>query len=378
MLQAYLVDDELHSLNMLEIFLVRTGKVNIAGRSANGFEAINALRHIRPHVWFLDIEMPGMTGLELAEKIHEVDPDAVIVFTTAYDQYAIAAFELAAIDYILKPIEFGRLSKTIERLSKDTAWRLSSEPSSNDPESFGELIVRMLGTFHVASINGKSMHWRTAKEKELFAYLLLHVKSPSALHRDQIIEQLWPDEPYEKAKTYLHTCVSLLRKNLRKIGIENIVAYEKEHYILDTDRISVDAHQFMSGLLGWHNSTDVSIAEMEQMLQLYQGELLASEDYFWAMELSQQLENTTVKWLLKLSKQYLAQENGKKAAEAAERASSQSPYDEEAYRLTMQAYLFMGKHDYVLRTYRQLEERLGELNIQPSAITRQLYEQIEI
>lgn len=376
MIQAYLVDDEPHALNMLEMFLARTGKVHVAGRAANGFDALAALGDIRPDIWFLDIEMPGMSGLELAANIHDVEPDAVIVFTTAYDQYAVAAFEHEALDYLLKPIEMDRLSRTIERWTKEKSR--SMDPVVVNSDSTDKLFVQLLGTFHVAITNGKTLMWRTAKEKELFAYLLLNNPATSAVHRDRIIEKLWPDEPYEKAKIYLHTCVSLLRKNLRNVGIEHLLRYKSEHYILDKERIRADVYDFLDVSFRMEQEVDMPISLIEQTLHLYQEELLPQEDYPWVLELSHRLEQFSLELKLKLSEKYLNSNNGRKAAEAAERAISQSPYEEEAYRRAMQAYLYMGKHDHVLRIYRNLKERLTELNIQPSLVTRQLYEQIEV
>ncbi|WP_247903269.1 response regulator [Paenibacillus pabuli] len=375
-MQAYLVDDEPHALNMLEMFLARTGKVHVAGRAANGFDALAALRNIHPDIWFLDIEMPGMSGLELAANIHEVEPDALIVFTTAYDQYAVAAFEHEALDYLLKPIEMERLSRTIERLIKEK--NIPTEPVAVNTDNTDKLFVQLLGTFRVAITNGKTMMWRTSKEKELFAYLLLNNPATSAVHRDRIIEKLWPDEPYEKAKIYLHTCVSLLRKNLRNMGIEHLLRYKSEHYILDKERIRADVYDFLDILFRMEQEADMPISLIEQTLHLYQDELLPQEDYPWIVELSHRLEQFSLELKLKLSEKYLDSHNGRKAAEAAERAISQSPYEEEAYRRAMQAYLYMGKHDHVLRIYRNLKERLTELNIQPSLVTRQLYEQIEV
>ncbi|PQP85035.1 hypothetical protein C0Q44_11210 [Paenibacillus sp. PCH8] len=378
MLQAYLVDDEPHALNMLEMFLTRTGKVNVAGRSVNGFEALDALQHMRPDIWFLDIEMPGMSGLELAANIHEVEPDAIIVFTTAYDQYALAAFEHEALDYLLKPIEMGRLSRTIERLMKDRSSSTGVEQPIIHTDDQNRLFVQMLGKFRVTPTNGEVMMWRTAKEKELFAYLLLHDPTTSAVHRDRIIEYLWPDERYEKAKIYMHTCVSLLRKNLRQTGMEQMVSYKDEHYILDKKRIRADVYDFMEVSLRMQHEANVPIAQIERSLHMYQDELLPQEDYPWVSELSHKLEQFALELRLKLSTRYLEQNNGKKAADAAELAIEQSPYEEEAYRCAMQAYMFMGKHDHVLRIYRNLEERLTELNIQPSFVTRQIYEQIKV
>lgn len=118
MISAFLVDDEEHALNLLEMFLHKTGEIQTTGRFNNGYDALQAIETTKPEVWFLDIEMPGMNGMDLAERIRSYDPEAAIVYVTAYDQYAIKAFELAAMDYLLKPIEPIRLNGTIARLKK--------------------------------------------------------------------------------------------------------------------------------------------------------------------------------------------------------------------------------------------------------------------
>ncbi|MCK6075088.1 response regulator [Paenibacillus silvae] len=404
MLQAYLVDDEPHALNMLEMFLNRTGEVQVAGRWMNGFEALKALDDVRPDIWFVDIEMPGMSGLELAANIHEIDPEAVIVFVTAYDQYAVAAFEHEALDYLLKPIEMGRLSRTIDRISRERerghekkkqiqkqqqtqgvmkSFISSSEDAVNRHDS-GDLVdrsclfVQMFGKLRVTPTNGDSVMWRTAKEKELFAYLLLQDPNAHAVHRDRIIEQLWPDERYEKAKIYMHTCVSLLRKNLKKLGMEQMVSYRNEHYILDKNRIRADVYDVLDVVHRMQREEHVPLDQMERTLHMYQDELLAQEDYPWVYELSQRLERNVLELMLRLSEKQLALGNGKKATEAAERAMVHSPYEEEAYRCAMQAYLSLGKHDQVLRIYRDLEARLQELHIGPSMASRRLYDQIRM
>ncbi|MDF2926341.1 MAG: yehT 2 [Paenibacillaceae bacterium] len=373
MLKAYLVDDELHALNMLELFLHRTGKVEVVGRSINGFDGLQALDRMRPQVWFLDIEMPGMTGLELAEKIHAVDPDAVVIFVTAYDQYAIAAFELAAIDYLLKPIEMDRLILTVDRIAKGVQLEASRAAACEEPGHQGleVLEVRLLGAFQAVAPTGKTLAWRTAKEKELFIFLLLH--KGSSIHRDRIIEMLWTDEPYEKAKIYLHTCISLLRKHLRQLGFEQMIRYEKECYELNPLRIQTDVQLFQSLHQRRQHSSEILCNELEFALQQYKGELLANEDYPWSAELSRQLEQMALDWMVELAGYYLEQGEGRKAMEMAERAMAHSPFDEEAYRLAMRAYLFTGKYDYVQKVYSKLEQQLAELDIKPSKQTRNLY-----
>ncbi|WP_206669808.1 response regulator [Paenibacillus luteus] len=305
--------------------MLRTGKVEITGRFSNAYEAIETIQHnATADVWFLDIEMPGMTGLELAEHIHSSDPNAAIVFVTAYHQYAIEAFDTAAVDYLLKPVEMARLMKTIERISKEAPDR--SLPRAQAKES--QLQVQLLGPFYVGKMDGTSLNWRTAKEKELFSYLLLH---KTAVHRDKLIAQLWPDERYEKSKIYLHTCVSFLRKDLRKCGLDNVILYEQEAYRLDAQQVSSDYMAIMSCIPSETNDRQLSIREMEEILKLYQGGLLKDEDYPWAYEAAAQVDIVVVTLFLKLIKQYMEQEEYSLTVKAAMQVIALSPYEEESY-----------------------------------------------
>ncbi len=111
-LRALIVDDEALARRGLELRLSRHTDVAIVGECANGREALATIRALRPDIVFLDIEMPGLSGFDvLAElQVHELP---LIVFVTAYDLYAIRAFEARAIDYLLKPVEDERLSATL-------------------------------------------------------------------------------------------------------------------------------------------------------------------------------------------------------------------------------------------------------------------------
>jgi two-component system LytT family response regulator len=114
-MRAIIVDDEPLAREELERLLLETGEFTIVGRCANAVEALKSIREELPDVLFLDVQMPGVSGLELLGMIDEEATPAA-VFVTAYDEFAVDAFEKSAIDYLLKPVEKGRLAKTVERL----------------------------------------------------------------------------------------------------------------------------------------------------------------------------------------------------------------------------------------------------------------------
>lgn len=115
MIRALVVDDELHAREELAVLLAETGQVEVVGTAANAVEALGALRAARPEVIFLDVQMPGVSGLELLGMIDDELLPAV-VFVTAHDRFAVQAFEENAVDYLLKPVSAARLASTLERL----------------------------------------------------------------------------------------------------------------------------------------------------------------------------------------------------------------------------------------------------------------------
>jgi two-component system LytT family response regulator len=112
-MRALIVDDERLARAELARLLAVHPEIEIAGEALNGEEALELVARLVPDLLFLDIQMPGMTGFELLERLDEVPQ---VIFTTAYDQYAIHAFEVNALDYLLKPIAPNRLAAALARL----------------------------------------------------------------------------------------------------------------------------------------------------------------------------------------------------------------------------------------------------------------------
>ncbi len=115
MFRALIVDDEPNARDELEQLLVDTGAFKVAGKCGDPVQAVALARAERPDVLFLDIEMPGVTGLELLGMLDE-DVKPEVVFVTAHEVFAVQAFEKSALDYLLKPVEPARLAKTVDKL----------------------------------------------------------------------------------------------------------------------------------------------------------------------------------------------------------------------------------------------------------------------
>lgn len=116
MLRILIVDDESPARDELNYLLSLESEVQIVGEADSGAAAITMATQLRPKVIFLDVQMRGMNGLETAFVLRAVLPETLLVFATAYDEYAVRAFEVGAVDYILKPFESERIHVTVERL----------------------------------------------------------------------------------------------------------------------------------------------------------------------------------------------------------------------------------------------------------------------
>ena len=117
-LRALVVDDEQLARDELCYQLAELGGVEIVAQAGDGPQALDAILRHAPDIVFLDVQMPGLTGFEVARRLIDREPPVSIVFVTAYDQHAIEAFEVNAVDYLLKPVEADRLDRAVQRVRR--------------------------------------------------------------------------------------------------------------------------------------------------------------------------------------------------------------------------------------------------------------------
>jgi DNA-binding LytR/AlgR family response regulator len=139
-LSVLIADDEPTARQFLRLLLDRQEDVSVVGEAENGAEALEKIEELKPDLVFLDIRMPEMTGLEVARALEEFDSPPWIVFATGYDEYAVEAFDAAAIDYLMKPYEEERLEKTLRKIAN---LNKSNGESSLERQRFTEEIARI-------------------------------------------------------------------------------------------------------------------------------------------------------------------------------------------------------------------------------------------
>ena len=145
-MSAIIADDEQLAREELKFLLDQIGDIEVVATAVNGLEALDAIERLDPALAFLDIQMPGLDGLSVVRRLRErnIDPPHVI-FSTAYDQFAVEAFRLDAMDYLLKPVDRDRLAETVARARKAVSDRILEPPPSLLPKAqsvFTRLLLR--------------------------------------------------------------------------------------------------------------------------------------------------------------------------------------------------------------------------------------------
>ena len=222
---AIAVDDEALMLGALVSAIESSPDIREVSKFSDCEEALEFARSNPVDVAFLDINMRGMGGLVLAEKIIEARPGCKIVFCTGYEEYAIPAFKLHVSGYLLKPISAEDVQGEIDNIK-----RVRKQENM--------LSVKCFGNFEVYANNEKVV-FKRLKSKELFAYLV--DRNGAGMTSKQICAVLFPDDTDDnKNAAYLRQLVLDLRNTLKSVGAEGVLCHETPCYRVDTNLFKCD------------------------------------------------------------------------------------------------------------------------------------------
>ncbi len=205
-LRALIADDERMMREQLQARLQQAWpELQICGTAQNGNEAVDQADALRPDVVFLDIRMPGLTGIEAAREIVALDGwRGHIVFVTAYDEYAVTAFEQGALDYLLKPVEPERLALTVQRIKDRLARRPASAPSDEAVDGLLDKLLQLQRGVAAGPKPAETLRW-------------IHCSFGSTLKLVDVNEVLFfrSDEKYTRVQT--RTQEALIRTPIREL-----------------------------------------------------------------------------------------------------------------------------------------------------------------
>lgn len=377
-MRAIIVDDERLPLHRLKKQLENDIEgVEVIGTYLDPLEAEKMIKQLQPDIVFLDIEMPKLDGLQLGERIQEANPAIEIIFVTAFDRYAIQAFQLYAIDYIMKPIKLERLATTIERIRTLLSQRthLEQPVAKNYP---------LLGCFHSLKLqwsDGKVevIKWRTAKAQELFAYLLYH--QDQVVYRDTILDLLWPDFDVVRGAKQLYTTIYHIRQTLKNYGLEEITISRlslDNGYRLDRGKIQIDTELWNEQIVTAVPLTLETVDIHEQLLLAYKGDYFGEYSYLWAEGERERLRRLWLNHALSLHTFYMKQLMHSHAIRINEQIQQRFPNEEISYFNLMQLYNLLENNIAVEDQYNLLKVMLVEqLDTVPSGQITSWYDNWE-
>lgn len=226
-MKVILIDDEKLALEVLDRQLERIGGIDVVNKYTRLSAALEALEEDDPDAVFLDIEMGKEFGLHASDLFQTQGKKRPIIFVTAYTQYAVEAFEINALDYLLKPVTIDRLKESIKRI------KIQLNDEVDEIKAMKTLKVYCLGQFRLVDLEGNDVKWRTKKVKELFAYLWHHRGSP--VNRASIINDLWYDYKQSQANALLNSTFYQLRKMFKLMGLIEPIQHQNESYRLNFD-----------------------------------------------------------------------------------------------------------------------------------------------
>ena len=195
-------------------------------------DAIESVEKYKPDIIWLDIEMPGMNGLNMAVKIKEISPETNIVFVTGYSDYAVDAFGLHVSGFVLKPVTKEKLLAEIDNLRRPI-----SKPDNK------LLDVRCFGNFEVFC-KGEIVRFSRSISKEAFAYLI--DRRGSGCTVSEICSVLWEDRHADSGlKSQCRVIMSSLKKDLAAVGAEDVISKMWNVWSINTDKINCDYYDFL-------------------------------------------------------------------------------------------------------------------------------------
>ena len=217
-------------------------------------EALEWLKDHPIDLALLDIDMPEINGLMLAEQLKRRYPDAAIIFLTAFPQYAVQAFKLRATGYLLKPVILEDLKEEVDYALSRGLIHLS-----------GHIVVQTFGNFEIF-VDGETLVFHRSKAKELLAYLI--DRNGRGVNRPGIYAALWEEGLYNYSRQkYLDVIIRSLRETLREAGIEEILEIKGGFLRVRTELLNCDLYRFLKN--------------DPEAVNAYRGEYM--EEYPWAI-----------------------------------------------------------------------------------------------
>lgn len=297
--------------------------------------------HYAPHAVILETCYLSISGIEVARYLAQRYPHIIIIFMTKHKHYALTAFEMRAVDYLVHPITPVRLNKMVRKLQ-----------ALNEVLDLTQRIyIDVLGQVTVKDYQLQPIKTRTKKATELLCFLWYTQQTPPS--RDLIIEALWPDTPVQKAIELLHSTLYQLRKVLQLHGYEEAIIVRNRRYNLMIDVVADS--QCVTSLIATIPYEQTSI---DTILRYYKGEAFEDVSYSWTNAMQQIIQDKVRNYFLDLLTQDVS---AKSKVQIAEHLYHSKTYDEHCVLTLMKYYYETNQRSKIIEVYTEASMRIREV-----------------
>lgn len=370
-MKVILVDDEKSMLLIMKKMIYKIPETEIIGAFQSSSEAYRFIKENWVDIAFIDIKMPEEGGLDFARRIMLEFGMIDIVFLTSHKEYALDAFDVHAMDYIVKPISQERLEHTIKR-SRER--RITALPYSYGGASV-KLSVYCLGGLHIRGVDGARVQVNSSKSLELLAYLLLN--KGEFVSKWRIMEDVFSEMSPRNAETYLNTTIYKLRKALGKHEMKEAIISANEGYRIDIKDIYIDFLDFDRRVNDLSIINEANLEDAIKTEKIFLGQLFGDKGYNWSLAAIERLSE--VYWdLAKQLGSYLLKNNRLNLSlQILKKMTIENELDEEVNCIIMQVYAAKRDRISLIKQYNRYEKALQrELQINPTSNTERIYDEL--
>jgi len=367
-MKVILVDDEKSMLLIMKKMICKIPETEVIGAFQSSSEAYRFIKENKVDIAFIDIKMPEEGGLDFARKIISEFQKIDIVFLTSHREYALDAFDVHAMDYMVKPVSQERLEHTIKR-SRER--RITTLPYSYLGAS-GKLSVYCLGGLHIKGVDGSRVQINSSKSLELLVYLLLN--KGEFVSKWRIMEDVFSEMSPHNAETYLNTTIYKLRKALGQHEMKEAVISESEGYRIDVKDIYIDFIDFDRRVNALSIINESNVEDAIKTEKIFSGQLFGDKGYHWSLADIGRLSEVHWDFAKKLGSYLLKNNRLDISLQILRKMMIENELDEEVNCILMRVYAAKRDRISLIKHYSRYTKALQrELQIKPSSNTAKIY-----
>ncbi|RTE06753.1 response regulator [Paenibacillus whitsoniae] len=348
MLRLMIVDDEEMAVRRLKRLLSEIDGIESIETFLDPQEGYDYAQAHNIDVAFLDISMPDINGMRLSELLAGMGRGMDIVFVTGSDDYAVRAYAMNALDYIVKPVTSERLAATMEKIRR---VRRQDEPVPNlEVQLFDGLKIMR----RTSEGKQEAIRLRSPKTEELFAFLACK----RTVSREEVADTLWQDLAPDNALKNLNSTLYFIRKAVEFDRFGGGITTTGSEIRLESDGLRCDLYEFQRLIKEIRRAPGRNASMLEQAEALYTGPLLKGRAYDWVIELSRSLERQYLDLLDLTAQHHLSHDRLLQALHCYGEMLKTDAMREDIHYKMMGLYAALGRKNEAVRQYRELEQLL--------------------